>query len=84
MSAKFVPKLRPRRSRLLSFSRWAGYIRPVSIQGAEEMKPDNDVAAVANTCAQRRPWTAPCARRLAISAAESGGATDVDGIELLS
>lgn len=48
------------------------------------MKSDNGVAAVVNACAPRRPWTAPSARRLAISAAESGGATSVDGVELLS
>lgn len=48
------------------------------------MKPVEDVAAVANTDATRRPWTAPSTRRLTTSAAESGSTVSFDATELPS
>lgn len=33
---------------------------------------------------RRRPWEPPSARRMALSAAEAGGDTSTDGIEILS
>jgi hypothetical protein len=49
------------------------------------MKPAEDIAeVVASAGAPHRPWTAPSARRLATSAAESADTVTFDATEQLS
>lgn len=46
------------------------------------MNPAENVPV--NAVGSRRSWSRPSVRRLATSAAEEAGTTDVDGVELLS
>ncbi len=50
----------------------------------KKMKPAEDIAAGVNAGTQRRSWTAPRARRLATSAAESNAAGSFDAAEQFS